>query len=395
MAVFRTDVEGHFRDRAGSSTRMEAPMSEDLTAKQRDAALQKWRSLIMRECRDLSSLERISARALQDRDVRADAQLLSMVQAELERRRAELQREQQNEQRDRSSSGPPPKYRSSASRRDESGWQTSPDFASEFRAEARPTPPTAPPPPDPDQVAFRQLIEDLGEALKGGDEDAARVTLEQMRTLREKTGRIISASDLERYEQRIEKLRARLEGFRGQIETMARDALTAARRGEAETAAKLMRRLSAIHVAHPRLLDEPGLEKIRQEIVGADEGHEDRLTTHRLIERERAVAAKMKQLAAAVDDFHRIVCTVPETSDEFRRAEKAYLQVLEEVRLHEEDWLAEFVLELADVLAEWSVPPPGAEQQIDRFLEKVRVGIERIHKKMGEIDTRPGGAQGT
>ncbi len=371
-------------------------MSEDLTAKQRDATLQKWRSLIMRECRDLSSLERISARALQDRDVRADAQLLSMVQAELERRRAELQREQQSEQRAQPSSRPPSKYRPSASRTDESGWRTSPDADPEYRPEARQVPPDpTPPPPDPDQVAYRQLIEDLGEALKGGDEDAARATLEQMRTLREKTGRIISASDLERYEQRIEKLRARLEGFRGQIDTMARDALTAARRGEAEAAAKLMRRLSAIHVAHPRLLDEPGLEKIRQEIVGANEGHEDRLTTHRLIERERAVAAKMKRLAAAVDDFHRIVCTVPETSAEFRRAEKVYLQVLEEVRLHEEDWLAEFVLELADVLAEWSVPPPGAEQQIDRFLEKVRVGIERIHKKMGEIETGPGEAQGT
>ena len=97
-------------------------MSEDLTAKQRDAALQQWRSLIMRECRDLSSLERISARALQDRDIRADARLLSMVQAELERRRAELQREQQSEQRAQpSSTKPPPKYRSSASRPDRSG----------------------------------------------------------------------------------------------------------------------------------------------------------------------------------------------------------------------------------------------------------------------------------
>jgi hypothetical protein len=96
-------------------------MSEDLTAKQRDAALQQWRSLITRECRDLSSLERISARALQDRDIRADAQLLSMVQAELERRRAELQRKQRSEQRAQPSSKPPPKYRSSASRPDRSG----------------------------------------------------------------------------------------------------------------------------------------------------------------------------------------------------------------------------------------------------------------------------------
>ncbi len=370
-------------------------MPEDLTAKQRETALQQWRSLIMRECRDLDSLERISARALQDRDIRADAQLQSMVQAELERRRAELQREQQSVQRGQPSSKPPVKYRSSGSRRDESGWRAGRDFAPEFQPEARSvTPEQTPPPPDPGQLALRQLVEDLGEALRGGDEDAARVTWEQMRTLHEKSGGVISASDLERYRQRIEKLRARLEEFRGQIDTMARDALAAARRGDAEAAAKLMRRLSAIHVAHPRLLDEPGLERIRQDIVGANEGHEDRLTTRRLIERERAVAAKMKRLAAAVNDFHRIVCTVPETSAEFRRAEEVYLQVLQEVRLHEEDWLAEFVLEVADVLAEWSVPPPGAEQQIDRFLEKVRVGIERIHKKMGEIDSERGGAKG-
>jgi hypothetical protein len=143
------------------------------------------------------------------------------------------------------------------------------------------------------------------------------------------------------------------------------------------------------------LLAEPGLEKIHQDIVGASEGHEDGLMTRGLIERERAVAAKMKRLAAAVDDFHRTVCTVPETSAKFRRTEKAYLQVPEELRLHEEDRLAEFVLELGDVLAEWSLPPPGAEQQIDRFLEKVRVGIKRIHKKMGEIDTGLGKPQGS
>jgi hypothetical protein len=374
---------------------MEAPMSEDLTAKQRDAALQQWRSLIMRECRDLDSLERISARALQDRDIRADAQLLSMVQAELERRRAELQREQQSEQRAQPSSRPPPKYRSSASRPDESGWRTSHDDYPEYRPGARPAPPDpTPPPPDPDQVAYRQLVEDLGEALKGGDEDAARTVCTQLRTLHARRNEIVSAADLERYEQRIEKLRARLEEFRGQIDTMVREALAAARRGDAEAAAKLMRRLSAIHVAHPRLLDKPGLERIRQDIAGANEGHEDRLTTRRLIECERAVAAKMKRLAAAVNDFHCIVCTVPETSAEFRRAEEVYLQVLQEVRLHEEDWLAEFVLEFADMLAEWSVPPPGAEQQIDRFLEKVRVGIERIHKKMGEIDSERGSAKG-
>lgn len=34
---------------------------------------------------------------------------------------------------------------------------------------------------------------------------------------------------------------------------------------------------------------------------------------HMLVERERAVAARMKRLAAAVNAFHRVVCTAPET----------------------------------------------------------------------------------
>ncbi len=67
-------------------------MSGGLTAKQRATALQHWCSLIMRECRDLAALERLRGRAEQDRDVRADAQLQSMVRAEFERRRADLQR---------------------------------------------------------------------------------------------------------------------------------------------------------------------------------------------------------------------------------------------------------------------------------------------------------------
>ncbi len=60
--------------------------------------------------------------------------------------------------------------------------------------------------------------------------------------------------------------------------------------------------------------------------------------------------------------------------------------MLREVRLHEQDWLTDFVLELGDVLAKWSTPPAGAEQQIDRFLEKLRKSLRRIHKQMGEID---------
>jgi hypothetical protein len=169
---------------------------------------------------------------------------------------------------------------------------------------------------------------------------------------------------------------------------MAQQALVAVSRGDAQTAGRLMSRLSAIHMAHPALLDEARLEKFRNDLVHAGEGHEDDLTSRRLVERERAVAAQIKRLAAAVHEFYQVICDAPETSAESRRAEEMYLRALHEVRLHEEDWLAEFVLELADVLAEWNVPPPGAEQQINRFLERVRASLDRIHTEMREIDIK-------
>ena len=372
-------------------------MPEALTPKQRSAAAQQWRSLIMRECRDLGSLERIRARALRDHDVQSDAELRGTVQSDLDRRRAELQREEQEERDRQRSSKPPAKSRPAASRPYDSGGRANRDFASDFESKAPPSastsPRPSPPPPDPDREAARKLVADLIAAMKSGDEDTARTVCARLRTLHGRRSEVVSAADLDQYDQRIEKLRARLEQFRGQIDTMARAAVVAARGGDAEAAVNLMRRLSAIHVAHPRLLDEPGLEQIRRDIVAANEGHEDGLTSRRLLEREAAVSAKVKRLTKAVHDFHGIVCTVPETSREFRRAEAVYQQVLQEVRLHEEGWLAEYVLEIADVLAEWSVPPRGAEKRIDRFHEKVRLGIEQIHKKMDQIDSKRRGAK--
>jgi hypothetical protein len=49
-----------------------------------------------------------------------------------------------------------------------------------------------------------------------------------------------------------------------------------------------------------------------------------------------------------------------------------------------------FVLELADLLAEWTEPPLRAAKRIDHFLESIRLGLKRIHAEMGEIDARRG-----
>lgn len=364
-------------------------MSDEMRPKQRAAALQHWSSLIMRECSDVAALDRLRARAEQDRDIRADSQLNSMVRAEFERRRADLQREEQRAEAERPGASSRPRYAGTSGATREKRELFSQDLSLE--PPARPEAPPSPPPPDPDKIAFSELNKEFGRALRAGDERAARAASAELRALHARRADIVSAAVVTKVEQEIAKLHEQLEEHRGQIADLLEQAQAAAHRGDAADAVKLLRRLTAIHVTHPHLLDEAGLEKARRDVAQASEGHDDRVITRELIERERAVVGEMKKLAKAVSDYHRAIFQQPENVDERREAARRYLQVLREVRLHDKDWLTDFVLELGDVLANWTTPPAGAEQRIDRFLERLRMSLLRIHKQMGEIDRAPGG----
>jgi hypothetical protein len=353
-----------------------------MNTKERDTIFQHWRSLILRETRDLASLERVGARALQDREVRADATLESLIRAELAGRRAEIEREQQSEESVDRQSQP------AVRRSDYGGGRTTAPVGREPRPESQSVPPPAPPPPAPVEMAFDRLAQTLRESLGRGDEGEARAIYEQMRASQENSHGLIPAAALQRYEQQIEKLRKRLEQFRVEIAALVQQAIAASRTGDEPAAAALLRRLSAIHVTYPHLLDEVQLEQIRTDIIHASGEHEDSLMTRKLVDRERAVSNDIKRIAAAVHEFHRVVCAVPATSAEFRSAEAAYLRTLQEVRAHDVEWLAGFVLELADLLAQWSIPSRAARKQIDHFLESIRLGLKRIHTEMGTIDSK-------
>jgi len=239
-------------------------------------------------------------------------------------------------------------------------------------------------------VDFERLARTLSGWLARGDESEASAVCEQMRALQEESRGGIPAAALQPYEQQIVNLRTRLDEFKIQIAALVQQAVAASRNGDERAAATLMRRLSAINVTYPRLLNEARLDEIRAAIVHANEEHEDGLTARKLVERERAVAAEIKKVAAAVHEFHRGICAIPDTSEEFRSAEATYLRALQKVRVHDTEWLAGFVLELADLLAEWRPPSLAAGKQIDRFLESVRVSLKQIHAEMGQIDTRRG-----
>ncbi len=334
-----------------------------MNTKQRDVVFQRWRSVIHHESRDLASLKQIGARALSDPDVRDDATLQSLIRAELEQRRAEFELEQQT--------------------------QEPSTAAPESRPDSRPAP------PEEVRAAFDRLAQTLGECLERGDEDQTRAVWGQMRAFQEENCGVIPAAALEQYERLVRKLRTHLEHLRDQIMALTQQAVAASRRGDEQAVAQSMRRLLSIHAAHPRLLDESGLDGIRDNIIqAADEHQEHQLTARKLVERGRAVAAEVKRLAAVVHEFHRVARSAPHTSEEFRGAEAAYLRAIQEVRVHDTEWFVGFVLELGGLLAEWTIPPLGAKDQIDRFLDRISAGLNNIRAEMRGIDAEQDQAEG-
>jgi hypothetical protein len=210
-----------------------------------------------------------------------------------------------------------------------------------------------------------------------------------MRALQEKSPGVIPAAALGEYEQRVKQLRIRARKLADEITVLTERAVSASRKGSEQDLAKSMRRLAAVHVAHPHILDTSGLERIREDIsAAADERREHQHTTKKLLERERAITAEIKKLAAAVHAFHRVACAAPDTSEEFRKAKATYLRAIQHTRAYDPEWFSEVVLELAGLLAEWNVPPTGAEGQIDRYLDSISAGLDLIRAEMHQIKSK-------
>lgn len=342
-----------------------------MNSKQRDVVFQRWRGEIGREARDLDSLEQTSRRAMIDSDVREDAQLQSMIRVEVQKRRAELV---QKSQRTKSSPSTP--------RTKSADQATAPE----------PIPTLS---PMQVQEAFKKLAETLSTSLECGDETETADVLKRMRALQAESPSAISEAAIGAYEQRVQQLRIHIKQLTEEIAALTDEAISAARDGSESPLARSMRRLTAIHVAHPRLIDEPGLEDVRRRIAqAADERQQRKRTTKKLLERERAITAEIKTLAVAVRNLRGAACTAAPTSDEFRQAEANYLRVIRTVRMYDTEWFSGVVLELADLLAEWTVPPLGAGGQIDRFLDSISAGLDSIRVEMRKIKSERDAGEG-
>lgn len=216
-----------------------------MNTKQRDVVFQHWSGVLHRETRDLASLEQISTRALADPDVRDDPTLQSMIRAELQTRRAELQQKLQKEESSTTPSEPRPTWRSEL---------------------PEPVPKTT---PEQDRENFNRLVQTLCASLERGDEKETRAVFGKMRVLQERSPGAIPATAIGQYEQQVEKLRVHLQHLTDEIAALAQRAVSASRNGSEQDLARSMRRLTAIHAAHPRLLDEPGLEDVRRDVADA------------------------------------------------------------------------------------------------------------------------------
>jgi hypothetical protein len=335
-----------------------------MTTKQRDVTFQRWSGVILRETRDLASLEQVGAQAMNDLDVRDDDTLQCMIRAEMEERRNRIEQELQSQ--------------ASSKTRQES----KPDSRSEIR---EPIPAVT---PEIIRDNFHRLSRTLCASLERGDDSATSSTLERLRALQAESTGLIPPTAVSECESRVEELRKHVQHLRDRIATSTEQSVAAARRGNQEELARAMRRLVAIHAAHPTLLTEAQLNDIRNGAVrAAEERSQHQVITRKLLDRERTISSQIKGLAASVHAFHQVACTLPDSSSEFQEAEAAYLRAIREVRTYDTEWFLGVVLELADLLAEWTLPPLAAQGQIDRFLDSIHAGVERIRVEMREIET--------
>lgn len=335
----RTESEGSFRHR--------------------DKLYEHWRAQIMREATSLDALASVESRALGDRDVRADAELGAMVQRYVAQCRAQLLHERVQRDRELKSRAPVP-HRPSQ-----------PNVLSDALRK---------------ENAERQLARleaELHDHVVHLHEQQAHTALARLKQLQNDHPDIVSTDRIAACEQRVARLGERIVRFRDHIEQRRAQAREATIRGDQRKAVSALRHLSAIHGSHPQLLPEERLERIRQDIIEASEQQEHQTAARALVEKERAVAHEIRRLAQTVRRFHQIARQEPHDAPEFLKARKAYEQAVRDIRAHDERWLVELVLELADLLAEWGHPPESARRHVDHFLDSVRKALNTLR---GEVE---------
>ncbi|MBU0617339.1 MAG: hypothetical protein KKI02_06465 [Planctomycetes bacterium] len=329
-------------------------------AKRREAIFQQRCSEIMRETRNLESLSYAAARALGHPEVHTDPVLHAMLRAFISEREAEIRARAQV-----------------------------PGTAEDEEAEAHPAVKQAPefrlPLRERVQGTLSKLRLELEGHLTNYNEAGARETLVRIRDLRKRYPGHVELEVVERCEEQLKRVGEKRDLFRKQLTELVEQAAEAVTHGDQKTAAWVLRRLSAIHKLLPAILPEDRLKELRQTVVQSEQRLERHEAARNLVAREQAVGAEIKRLGAIIHRYHRLSQRGPADHAVIRRAEEEYRGAVQEVRSHNDEWLADLMIELDCLLEDLHGPRNRAEAQVDKFVNNVRLALRSMQEEIEQI----------
>jgi hypothetical protein len=329
-------------------------------AKRREAIFQQRCSEIMRETRNLESLAQAAARALGHPEVHADPVLHAMLRAFISEREAEIRSRAQV---------------AGAAEDEEAQDHAAAPKIPEFRLPLR----------ERVQGTLTKLRLELESHLTNYNEPGARETLGRIRDLRKRYPGHVEVEVVERCEQQLGRLIEKRDMFRRQLRELVGQAAEAVEHGDQKTAAWVLRRLSAIHKLLPAILPEEQLEELRRTILQSEQRVERHEAARNLVAREQAVGAEIKRLGAIIHRYHKL--SQKDTVDPavMSQAEQEYRQAVQQARGHNDEWLADLMIELDCLLEDLHGPRDRAEAQVDKFVNNVRLALQNMQKEIEQI----------
>ena len=321
---------------------------------------------IMSSAVDLVSLQASASRALNNSEVITDPVLNSMIRAFIAQREAALRHRPLSEvERERQEQAS--KLQHAFEYRPRSAFPTKEELV----------------------MSFGRLQREFDSFLAQFEEAAALKTLDKMRDLRQRFPVHVAAAELQRCEEQYDKLLRRAGTYRRQLREAAERAAEAAQRGDTCTSTWLIRRFQAVHRLFPNLLPADRLEVMVADIQRSGEIHETQEAARSLVQREREIAAQIKDLAGVIHRFHELSQKLPSDHNAYRRAELNYKRAVEEIRRLDTAWLTSLMLELEQLLDELDDPTGEMHTQLDQFLSRVRTALNRLCLEIRARQRRP------
>ena len=329
-------------------------------AKRREAIYQQRCAEIMREMRDLESLSYAAARALGHPEVHGDPVLFAMLRSFIAEREAELRARA---------------HLPGAAEEDEAAAGPAVEKPKDFKVPLR----------ERVQAALSRLRLELEGHLTHYNEVGAQEVLARIKDMHHRYPGHVERTVVDRCETQVKRLTEQRDSFRNQLTELVEQAVAAAQGGDLKTASWVSRRLSAIHTLLPAVLSRERYEGLRDAIAQSMEKHERHEAARQLVAREQAVGAEVKRLGAIIHRYHKLMHKTPSDDAVMRHAAREYRRAVEEVRSHDDEWLADLMIELDCLLDDLRGPRERAEAQVDQFVSNVRTALHQMQTEIEVI----------